>query len=120
MPKVKPNSERSKEPEQATVYNQDQGGVRVTIQLYTPRGGVPIVVSLPYPCSWKGRLLPRIQTFVTDREGKVVAYLPPSAELKAFQPARESKGPISYLLECEPVGKLAFTVPQAREWKLSA
>ena len=56
MPKVKP---APVVPE--TIHNQDQGGVKVTIQLHSGQAGVPVVISLPYPCAWHGRLLQLVQ-----------------------------------------------------------
>lgn len=116
MPKVNPQAQ----PRSPGVYNQDLGGVRVTIQLYDPKPGVAMTVSLPFACSWRGKLLPRMQTFVTDDEGKVVTYLPTSAEVRPFQSTGQRKGLIQYKLECEPIGKLAFEVPNVREWRLGA
>lgn len=110
MPKVRPQIEH--------VYNEDLGGVRVTIQLYDPRPNVTMVVSLPYACAWQGKLVPRMQSFVTDDQGQVIVRLPPSDELKPL--AGRQKETVAYKLECEPVGKLAFVVPNVPEWTLGA
>ena len=116
MPRIKPVPAV---PE--TVHNQDLGGVKVTIQLHSGRPGVQVLISLPYPCAWRGRLVQLVQRFQTDEAGRVVVMLPPSEEL---QPLREAgspfrnRAPVLYKLQCEPTGLVAFEVPNVPEWTL--
>jgi hypothetical protein len=98
------------------VYNQDLGGVKVTIQLHSQRAKVDVVISLPAACAWKGRVLDRKQTFKTDENGRVVVMLPPSDEIKPL--SARNPVPVPYKLECAPVGALTFQVPNVPEWTL--
>lgn len=114
MPKVSP----ARQPAE-TVYNADQGGVRVTIQLRSQREREQITISLPGPCAWKGKLLELVQHFATDKDGRVVVMLPPSEEIKALTPRRN---PVSglYKLQAPSVGTLTFEVPNVPEWTLGS
>lgn len=107
MPRVQPQKE--------LVHNKDLGGTKVTIALYVPQEGVAISISLPYPCTWKGKLVPAYQEFKTDEEGKVVVMLPPSNELISISGKR-----VNYLLETASVGKISFRVPKVKEWVLGS
>ena len=116
MPKVKPAPAA---PE--TIHNQDLGGVKVTIQLHSGQAGVPVVISLPYPCAWRGRLMQLVQRFQTDEAGRVVVMLPPSDELTPLREAGSpfgNRAPVLYKLQCEPTGLVAFEVPNVPEWTL--
>ncbi len=101
-----------------TVHNKKPSGVRVTIQLYVPESRVEVVVSLPGPCAWQGRILPQVQRFFTDEAGRVVIMLPPSEEIKALTPRNPVPG--LYKLQCAPIGTLTFEVPNVAEWTLGA
>ena len=104
-----------------TIYNQDLGGVKVTIQLHSGQSGVPVVIFLPYPCAWRGRLVQLVQRFQTDDLGRVVVMLPPSDELVPLREAGNSfrnRAPVLYKLQCEPTGLVAFEVPNVPEWTL--
>jgi hypothetical protein len=109
---------RTKPVVEETVHNQGLGGVKVTIQLHTERGGVDVVISLPGACAWQGRMLDRVQRFVTDEAGRVVVMLPPSDEIKPLSP--RNRVPVPYKMECVPVGTLTFEVPNLPEWTLGA
>lgn len=104
-------------PSTGTVYNDGLGGTKVTIQLRTPQPLVEIILSLPFPCAWNGKLLEKIQVFYTDQDGKVVVMLPPSSQIVPLV-SRRSPATIYYKLECRPIGALTFTVPDATEWTL--
>lgn len=99
-----------------TIHNADFGGVKVTFQLHSEQEGVEVVISLPPACSWNGRVLDRVQRFVTDKSGKVVVMLPPTEEIRSL--AKRSPATISYKLECAPIGVLTFQVPNVPEWTL--
>ena len=107
-----------KPPVTETVHNQDVGGVKVTIQRHSERPGVDVVISLPGACAWHGRMLDRVQRFVTDEAGRVVVMLPPSDEIKPLSP--RNRVPVPYKMECVPVGTLTFEVPSVPEWTLGA
>lgn len=99
-----------------TVHNEDLGGVKVTIQLHIPEPGVEVMISLPGPSSWQGRILSQVQRFFTDEAGRVVIMLPPSEEIKALTPRNPVPG--TYKLQCVPIGTLTFEVPNVSEWTL--
>jgi hypothetical protein len=108
MAKVKPVDEK--------VYNQELGGVRVTIQLYSPLPNEEVMISLPGPSAWQGKLLPSVQRLLTDNDGCIVIMLPPSEEIKALTPRNPVPG--LYKLTCAFVGTLTFEVPNVPEWTL--
>lgn len=93
-----------------------EDGVRVTIQLHSGKPGVEMIISLPGACAWNGRVLDRMQRFVTDGSGKVVVMLPPSDEITSL--AKRSPATVFYKLECAPIGVLTFQVPNVPEWTL--
>jgi len=101
---------------QEIIHNEDLGGVKVTIQLHVPAPGVEVMISLPGPCSWQGRMLSQVQRFLTDEAGRVVVMLPPSEEVKALTPRNPVPG--MYKLQCVPIGTLTFEVPNVSEWTL--
>ena len=106
---------------QEMVHNQGLGGVKVTIQLHNERPGVPVAISLPYPCAWRGRLMQLVQRFQTDEAGRVVVMMPPSDELTPLREAGSpfrNRVPVLYKLQCEPIGLVAFEVPNVPEWTL--
>ena len=108
MARVKPVDER--------VYNQELGGVKVTIQLYSQRPNEEIMISLPGPSVWQGKLLPLVQRLWTDNDGRIVVMLPPSEEIKALTPRNPVPG--LYKLQCASIGTLTFEVPNVAEWML--
>ncbi len=100
------------------IHNEGMGGVKVTIQLHIAAPRVEVMISLPGPCVWQGRLLSQTQRFFTDEAGRVVVMLPPSEEIKALTPRNPVPG--LYKLTCGPVGTLTFEVPNVPEWTLGA
>lgn len=101
----------------ARVKPSDSRGVKVTIRLLNQQRGVPMTISLPFPCAWRGQLAPRVQRVATDAQGQVTLYLPPSAELKPLHPRAEARA-VPYRLDCAVTGNLAFEVPDVPEWTL--
>ena len=92
-------------------------GVKVTVRLLNRQPGVPMVVSLPYPCAWQGQLVPRVQRVVTDAGGEATLYLPPSGELKPLHDRGSGRSSaVLYRLDCAVTGNLAFEVPATSEW----
>lgn len=109
MPRVKPVDEK--------VYNQELGGVKVTIQLYNQRSKDEVMISLPGPAVWEGKLLPLVQRLWTDKDGQIVVMLPPSEEIKALTPRNRVPG--LYKLHSNSAGTFTFEVPSGvDEWTL--
>lgn len=98
MPKVKPLSDK---------------GVHVTGEIRDLKGqpvhGRVVQVSIPYICTWRGKILLSKQSQNTDRDGRFEFYLPPSSELK---PVEEGREPPLYDIMCENLGTWQFEVPK--------
>lgn len=100
------------------IYNQDFGGVEVTVQFYRQKPNEEVLISLPVACSWKGKLLPLVQRLFSDEEGRIVVMLPPTEEIKPLS----QRGPavVNYRLDSVSVGSLVFQVPNTTQWTLGS
>ena len=87
-------------------------GVHVTgsIRDFTgePVANRGITISLPFLCTWRGKILTLKQVLGTDKDGNFELWLPPTSELQAVK--GETEVP-EYFIHCENIGSWEFQVP---------
>ena len=64
---------------------------------------------------WRGSLVPRLFTVLTDAQGRFELRLPPTEELRA----QDGGDTPLYRFNCDRVGTWLFTVPTQATWTLS-
>lgn len=97
------------------VVERKDEGCLVSGQIFGGQAGQQVTVTLERPCVWRGSLVPRLFTVLTDAQGRFELRLPPTEELKAQD---GSETPL-YRFNCDRVGTWLFSVPTQDTWTLS-